>query len=86
MAKNQPPSNTTNSTIVMAEGHTIERAPLHDVNGHRVSVTGSKPANLRKLEVLKDIALAKSKRKKLLDLLNNRRLKARLVQLQMSTC
>jgi hypothetical protein len=83
MAKNQPPSNAHNATIDMAEGHAIERAPLHDVNGHHVSVADSKAAYRRKLEVLladkckrsksalKDLALAKSKGKKLLDLLDN---------------
>jgi hypothetical protein len=68
----------------MAKGHVIECAPLCDVNKHRVSVTGSKAAEIRKVEVLladkwkrsksasKDLALAKSKRKRLLDLLNKR--------------
>jgi hypothetical protein len=52
MAENQPPSNARNATIDMAEGHAIERAPLRDVYGHRVSVTGSKAAEIMKLEVL----------------------------------
>jgi hypothetical protein len=76
----------------MAEGPTIDHAPLRDVNGHSVSVTGSKAAEIRKLEVLladkwkrsklalKDLASAKSKHKKLLDLLNNRGLE--VVQLR----
>jgi hypothetical protein len=52
MAKNQPPSNARNATVDMAKGHAIECAPLHDVNGHRVSVTGPKAAEIRKLEGL----------------------------------
>jgi hypothetical protein len=68
----------------MAKGHAIEHSPLRNVNGHQASVTGSKVAEIRKLEVLlvdkwkrsksalKDLALAESKRKKLLELLNNR--------------
>jgi hypothetical protein len=37
----------------MAEGHAIERVPLCDVNGHHVSVTGSKAtAEIRKVEVV----------------------------------
>jgi hypothetical protein len=84
MAENEPLSNAPNATVDMAEGHATERAPLHDVNGHRASVTGSKAAEIRKLEVLliderkrsksalKDLALTESKCKKLLELLNNR--------------
>jgi hypothetical protein len=85
MAKNQPPSNARcTATIVTAEGHAIECVPLRDENKHHGSVTGSKAADLRKLEVLladkqkrskfalKDLALAESKRKNLLDLLNDR--------------
>jgi hypothetical protein len=76
----------------MAKVHTIERAPLCDVNRNRVSVTGSKSAEIRKLEVLladkwkqsklawKDLALAESKHKKLLDLLDKRGLE--VVQLK----
>ncbi len=53
MAENAPPSNARNATVVMAEGHAIERVPLCDVNGHHVSVTGPKAAaEIRKLEVL----------------------------------
>jgi hypothetical protein len=86
------PSNARNVTNGMAEGHAIERAPLRDVNGHCASVTGSKAAEIRNLEVLladerkrsksalNDLALAKSKHEKLLDLLNNRGLE--VVQLR----
>jgi hypothetical protein len=54
----------------MAKGHAIKRAPLCNVNGHHVSVSGLKAAEIRKLEVLlvdewkrsklalKDLALA----------------------------
>jgi hypothetical protein len=53
MAKNESSSNARNATIDMANGHAIERAPLCDVNGHHVSVTGPKAAaEIRKLEVL----------------------------------
>jgi hypothetical protein len=52
MAENQPPSNACNATPDMAEGHAIEHAPLRDVKGHHASVTGSKAAEIRKLEVL----------------------------------
>jgi hypothetical protein len=92
MAKNQPPSNACNATVDMAEGLAIEHAPLSDVNGHRASVTGSKVAEIRKLEVLlvdewkrsksalKDLALTQSKHTKMLELLDNRGLE--LVQLR----
>jgi hypothetical protein len=53
VAEKQPLSNTLNATVDMAEGHAIERVPLCDVNGHHVSVTGSKAtAEIRKLEVV----------------------------------
>jgi hypothetical protein len=92
MTENQPPSNARNATVDMAEGRTIEHANLRDVKEHRVSVTGSKATEIRKLEVLladerkrsksafKDLALAESKPKKLLDLLDSRELK--VVQLR----
>jgi hypothetical protein len=47
MAKNEPPSNARNATVGIAEGHAIGRAPLRDVNGHNVSVTGSKLAEIK---------------------------------------
>ncbi len=52
MAKNKPPSDARNATIDMAKGHAIKRAPLCNVNGHHVSVSGLKAAEIRKLEVL----------------------------------
>jgi hypothetical protein len=76
----------------MAKGHAIGCTPLRDVNGHHTSVTGLKLAEIRKLEVLladkwkrsksalKDLALAKTKHKKLLDLLDERGLE--VVQLK----
>jgi myosin heavy subunit len=92
MAKNEPHSNARNGTIDMAEGHAIGRAPLRDVNGNNASATGSKLAEIKKLEgllaverkrsksALKDLALAETKRKKLLDLLDERGLE--VVQLK----
>ena len=92
MAENEPHSNARNGTIDMAEGHAIGRAPLRDVNGNNASATGSKLAEIKKLEgllaverkrsksALKDLALAETKRKKLLDLLDERGLE--VVQLK----
>jgi hypothetical protein len=47
MAKNQPPSNAPNTTVGMAKGHAIGRAPLRNVNRHHASVTGSKLAEIK---------------------------------------
>jgi hypothetical protein len=52
MSENAPPSNARNATVNMAEGHDIERAPLHDVNGHRVSVPCSKAPEIKKVRGL----------------------------------
>jgi myosin heavy subunit len=92
MAENEPHSNARNGTIDMAEGHAIGRAPLRDVNGNNASATCSKLAEIKKLEgllaverkrsksALKDLALAETKREKLLDLLDERGLE--VVQLK----
>jgi hypothetical protein len=44
MAENEPSSDARNATVDMTKGHAIKRAPICDVNGHCVSVTGLKAA------------------------------------------
>jgi hypothetical protein len=52
MAKNKPPPNATDATIVMADGHPIARNPLVNLKGNRSHGLGPKPAKVKKIDLI----------------------------------
>ena len=55
MAKNEPPPNATNATIVMVEGHPIACNPFANLNRNLSHGLGPKPAKVKKIDTKLDL-------------------------------
>jgi hypothetical protein len=65
MAENEPPpnaTNTTNATVVMAEGYPISRPiPSANLNRNRSCGLGPKPVKVKKIDAKLDLERQKTK-------------------------